>query len=90
VFWDSPEMVAIIECESNFIHYKTDGTVLQGRVTPRDTGVAQINRDYHEESAEEMGYDLDDVYGNLGFARALFEADGKQAWVCSRQVALQR
>lgn len=90
VFWDAPEMVAVIKCESGFVHFKADGTVLKGRVTPQDTGVAQINKDYHEKRARELGFDLDSVYGNLAMARYIFDRDGANAWVCNRQVALSR
>lgn len=82
-------MVAIIGCESNFTHYTQDGGVLRGRVTPRDSGVAQINRDYHEDEAERNGLDLDDIYDNLTYARRLYDAQGVTPWVCKNQVAVR-
>ena len=82
-------MVAIIGCESGYIHYKSDGSVLTGHVTPRDSGVAQINKDYHEDRAESLGYDLDDIYGNLGYARHLYNEQGSAPWVCAQKVALR-
>ena len=82
-------MVAIIGCESNFTHYTKDGSVLLGRVTPKDTGVAQINRDYHEGSAEAQGLDLDNIHDNLTYARRLYDAQGVTPWVCKNQVAIR-
>ena len=80
-------MVAIINCESGFVHYKSDGTILKGNVTPHDGGVAQINKDYHEAEAKRLGYDLDTIYGNLGYARHLFEREGHTPWVCKKVLA---
>lgn len=74
-------MVAIIECESNFTHYKHDGTVLRGRVDSRDSGVAQINTFYHP------GVDVDDFWENLRYARELYDQEGEQPWVCRNHVA---
>lgn len=87
MFWDAPEMVAIINCESGFVHYKPDGTVLRGRVTPKDTGVAQINKDFHEAQADKLGFDLESVDGNLGMARHIYDNGGSRQWVCHKQVA---
>lgn len=74
-------MVAIIECESNFTHYKPDGTVLRGRVDNRDTGLAQINTHYHPD------VDVEDFWENLSYARRLYDAQGVQPWVCDRELA---
>lgn len=75
-------MVAIVGCESNFTHYKVDGTVLRGRIDPQDIGVAQINERYHPE-AEATSF-----WGNLAYARELFEAEGVTPWVCKSHVAM--
>lgn len=83
IFFDSPAMVAIIECESNFIHYKQDGTVLRGRVDSHDSGVSQINQRYHPTA------NTDDIWGNLAYARKLFEQEGTTPWVC-RNLVTQR
>ena len=76
-------MVAIIECESNFIHYKPDGTVLKGRVDKRDTGVTQTNTGYHPTS------DVEDLYSNLAYARQLYLNEGTTPWVCRNMVAIR-
>lgn len=74
-------MVAVIECESNFTHYKVDGTVLRGRVDSRDSGVSQINTFYHP------GVNVDDIWENLRYARELYDREGVRPWVCSNHVA---
>lgn len=74
-------MVAIIHCESNFTHYKPDGTVLRGRVDPKDSGVTQINERYHPQ------VNTEDFWENLAYARRLFDAEGTAPWVCANQVA---
>jgi hypothetical protein len=82
VFYDSPQMVAIIHCESNFVHYKSDGSVLRGRVDAHDSGLAQINTRYHP------GVNVDDIWDNLAYARKLYNSEGVTPWVCRNQVAL--
>lgn len=81
VFYDSPRMVSIIDCESNYVHYKQDGGVLAGRVDPRDRGVAQVNTFYHPTAETE------EIWSNLGYARKLYESEGVQPWVCNQHVA---
>lgn len=74
-------MVAIIGCESGFVHYKPDGGILRGRVDSRDSGLAQINTYYHPD------VDVDDFWANLSYARQLFDAQGTVPWVCRDHVA---
>jgi hypothetical protein len=76
-------MVAIIGCESNFVHYKPDGTVLRGRVDPKDSGVSQINERYHP------SVNTEDLWSNLAYARELFDAEGTGPWVCRNMVAVR-
>lgn len=80
-------MLAVVGCESNFTHYTKDGNVLRGRVTPADSGALQINKTYHEKTAEKLGYNLDNFWGNLAYGRTLYDAQGERPWVCSRTVA---
>lgn len=82
-FRDIPIMAEIARCESTFRHELSDGTVLQGRVDPADTGVMQINKRYHEASADAMQLNLDDLYHNMAFARHLYETQGTQPWSAS-------
>lgn len=82
-FRDIPVMVEIARCESTFRHELADGSILQGRVDPADTGVMQINKRYHENTAVAMELDLDDVYHNMAYARYLYETQGTQPWSAS-------
>ena len=82
-FRDIPIMIEIARCESTFRHTLADGSVLQGRVDPRDTGVMQINKYYHEDTAIRMELDLEDIYHNMAYARYLYETQGTQPWSAS-------
>ena len=76
-------MAEIARCESTFRHTLADGSVLQGRVDPADTGVMQINKRYHGAKADQLGLDLDDIYDNMAYARHLYERQGVQPWSAS-------
>lgn len=83
-FKDIPVMIQIARCESNFRHTLADGSVLKGVVDPADTGVMQINKRYHAAKATALGLNLDDIYGNMAYARHLYETQGVQPWNASR------
>jgi len=72
-FSDIPILAEVARCESTFRHTLDDGSVLRGRVDPRDTGVMQINTYYHQATAEAMGLDIEDFYHNMVYARHLYE-----------------
>lgn len=82
-FADIPVMVEVSRCESAFRHELQDGSILQGRVDPADTGVMQINKRYHLSTATAMELDLDNLYDNLAYARHLYEKQGTQPWSAS-------
>lgn len=82
-FKDIPIMIQVARCESTFRHTLEDGSVLQGRVDPADTGVMQINKRYHEATAVKMELDLDNIYDNMAYARYLYEKQGTQPWSAS-------
>ncbi|MDA8596963.1 hypothetical protein N9L26_01360 [Candidatus Pacebacteria bacterium] len=83
-FRDIPVMIQVARCESTFRHTLSDGSVLQGRVDPRDTGVMQINKGYHEATAINLGLNLDNIYDNMAYARYLYEKQGVQPWSASQ------
>lgn len=82
-FSDIPVMIQIARCESAFRHTLSDGTVLRGRIDPADTGVMQINSRYHSAEARALGLDITDIYGNMEYARDLYEKKGTQPWSAS-------
>jgi hypothetical protein len=82
-FADIPVMIEIARCESTFRHTLEDGSVLQGRVDPADTGVMQINKRYHLKTATAMNLDLETIEDNMAYARHLYETQGVQPWSAS-------
>lgn len=82
-FKDIPVMIQVARCESGFRQTLADGSVLRGVVDSADTGVMQINKRYHEKAAASLGLDLDDIAGNLAYARHLYEKQGTQPWNAS-------
>jgi hypothetical protein len=82
-FSDIPVLIQIARCESTFRHTLADGSVLQGKVDPADTGVMQINRRYHGADATELGLDLNNLLDNLAYARHLYEKQGTKPWSAS-------
>lgn len=80
-------MHRIVACESNFVHYTTDGDVLRGRVTPADTGVMQINLDIHGKRVEQLGLNVEKLEDNLKYGKMLYDESGHVPWVCLRHIA---
>jgi hypothetical protein len=86
---DDKVLFAICTCESGMgtgkpQQFEKDGvTVLTGRVDSRDTGMCQINKGYHLESATKLGYNLDTEEGNWGYAKHLLLTQGTQPWQAS-------
>ena len=79
-FSDIPVMIEIARCESGFRHTLSDGSTLTGRVDSADTGVMQINKRYHQSTANAMDLNLENIYDNMAYARHLYEAQGLQPW----------
>ncbi len=82
-FRDIPVMIEVARCESAFRHQLEDGSILKGRVDPADTGVMQINKRYHQSTADAMNLNLEDIYHNMAYARHLYETQGIQPWSAS-------
>lgn len=82
-FADVPELVQVARCESRFRQFDKNGRVLRGAVNRSDLGVMQINEYYHGEKAEELGYDLYTIDGNLSYARFLHAREGLTPWLSS-------
>ena len=82
-FKDIPVMIQVARCESQFRHILADGSVLHGVVDSADTGVMQINKRYHASAAAAMGLSLDDLHGNMAYARHLYETQGIRPWNAS-------
>ena len=83
-FSDIPVMIQIARCESSFRQTLPDGSVVRGKVDPRDVGVMQINTGYHGAEAKKLGLDLTKLRDNMAFARYLYEKHGTAPWNASR------
>ena len=83
-FKNTPALYAVAKCESRWTHFHDDGTVLRGRINNNDVGVMQINERYHRDKAESLGYDIDTLKGNIGYAKYLYRNQGLQPWSASR------
>ena len=70
-------------CESTHRQFNDDGSVLHGRVDPRDTGRWQINTYYWGDKAIELGYDIDTEHGNYMMAQHILSVQGEGAWSAS-------
>lgn len=82
-FADVPELVNVARCESRFRQFDKNGRVLRGEVNKSDLGVMQINEYYHGEKADELGFDLYTIDGNLSYARFLYDREGLTPWLSS-------
>lgn len=89
-FGTSSVMYRIAACESTGSvsgtprHFDSDGSVLRGKINPRDVGVFQINETYHEADAKAAGIDIHTVAGNIAWARVLYERNGTRDWNWSK------
>lgn len=82
-FSDIPIMIEIARCESQFRQHDKSGEVLRGVVNDLDRGVMQINEYYHNETSDDLGYDILTLEGNTAYARALYERSGVKPWASS-------
>ena len=80
---DTPILVDIARCESNFHQFGKDGEVVRGVVNSADVGVMQINEKYHADMAKKLGMDLYTVEGNIAYAKHLYNEQGSQPWISS-------
>lgn len=83
-FKDTPEMVAIAKCESEFRQYTDAGNTLRGGANNRMIGVYQVNEVYHRQTAELLGHNIDTLMGNLLYAKHLLLTQGLEPWWASK------
>lgn len=84
-FKNDPILVDIARCESTYRQFDKDGSVIRGKVNPKDVGIMQINERYHLERSKELGYDIYTVEGNLGYAKRMYEDQGAAPWSASQR-----
>ncbi len=86
---DMPLMIVIAKCESGGglsgspRQFGPDGSYLKGRQVPADTGVLQVNKTYHLARSQKLGYDIETLAGNMGYARLLQKEQGYWPWISS-------
>lgn len=83
-FADVPAMVEIARCESKFRQFTDSGNVFYGGYGHQMIGVYQVYGSVHQGIATTLGYDLESLEGNIGYARYLFETQGLTPWNSSR------
>lgn len=79
-FKNKPILAEIARCESTFRQYNSSGEVIKGKVNKSDVGVMQINKYYHLDQAEKLGYDLHTIEGNMSYAEWLYAKEGTKPW----------
>jgi hypothetical protein len=81
---DTPILVEIARCESEFRQFDKNGNLVHGRANPADVGVMQINEYYHADTARNMGLNIRTVEGNVAFAKYLYSKYGSSPWSASQ------
>ena len=81
-FSDTPVMIHIASCESQFHQFNTDGTVLHGGDKGHMIGIFQI-APMHLSEARAHGFDINTVTGNMAYAKLLYEQNGTSPWLDS-------
>lgn len=81
-FKDVPVMIEIARCESTFRQFDKEGKPLKNPGSTA-TGVMQLMASYHREPARNLGYDIDTLEGNIGYALVLYEQSGTVPWLAS-------
>lgn len=83
-FADTPILVEIAKCESEFRQFNKNGDLLRGRVDNADVGVMQINERYHLEDSKKLGFNIHTIEGNVAYAKYLYEKSGSRPWSASQ------
>lgn len=83
-FADTPVMIDIARCESQFRQFNKKGDILKN---PHSSaiGLFQIMSSLHSDTAADMGMDIRSIEGNLEYARHLYEEEGTKPWNSSKK-----
>lgn len=84
-YHDVPELIEVARCESTFNHWDEYGNVLMNKQGSSATGVMQLMASYHAPEAKKLGLDIRDFYGNLAYAKHLYQRKGLQPWTASKK-----
>jgi hypothetical protein len=83
-FSQSPAMIEIARCESRFRQFGNNGNVLRGGISGGMVGVFQIYESIHRTQAQSLGFDIETLEGNMGYAQYLYDASGTSPWNSAR------
>lgn len=78
-FRNTPILIKIARCESDFRQFDDKGNVLKNPDSTA-TGVMQIMSSYHRKIAAKLGYDIRTLDGNLKYAMWLYKSEGTTPW----------
>ncbi len=81
-FKDTPVMIDIARCESEFHQFDKTGSVLKNP-TSSAKGVFQIMESLHKAPAARLGFDILTLEGNVAYAKYLYENEGTRPWNAS-------
>jgi hypothetical protein len=82
-FSDIPVMIAVAKCESSFREFNDNGTVMHGGYGNSMVGIYQIDPSVHRAKALSLGFNIDTIDGNIGYARYLYNHLGTTPWLSS-------
>src|SRR5688572_9021285 len=72
-FEDIPVMVEIARCESKFRQFTDSGNPFYGGYGGGMVGIFQIYESVHDNAARDLGFDIETVDGNIGYAHHLYK-----------------
>jgi hypothetical protein len=79
-FKDTPVMIEIARCESNFRQFTDAGNVLRGGDSGGMVGIFQFFESVHAAPAKALGFDITTVEGNLGYAKHVYQNESTTPW----------
>lgn len=83
-FADTPAMIEIARCESNFRQFTDAGNPLRGGNGGGMIGVFQFFESIHAPVADGLRFDLETVEGNLAYASHIYKSQGTTPWNSSK------
>lgn len=84
VFTDTPAMIAVAKCESDFRQFTDTGNVFRGGYNNQMIGAFQFYESVHAATAHTLGYDLYTLDGNIAYAKHLYDTQGITPWNSSK------
>ncbi len=84
-FAETPIMITVAQCESNFRQFTDAGNVMHN-ASGKYVGIFQIDESIHKNKALALGFDINTVDGNIGYAKYLYLKEGSRPWPnCSKK-----